>query len=382
MTAASRQALFWLAGTAAFLAALHVFSPILLPFVAGTAIAYFLDPAADWLERRGLWRWLAAALILALFFAAGVAALAVLAPLIQAQLVELVRSLPDFVAWLREQILPLAERLYAGIPGGEAGDLRGLAGTYAGDAIRWLGRVAGELWSGGRAFVNLVSLLIVTPVVAFYLLRDWDRLMARLDGLLPRAHAPVIREQMRLIDGIIAGYVRGVALVCLTLAAFYGVALTLAGLDFGLVIGIGAGLVSFIPFLGALAGFLVAVGLALFQFSEWVPVAVVGGVFVVGQLLEGNLLTPRLVGERIGLHPVWVLFALFAGGLLFGFVGVLLAVPAAAVIGVLGRFAVGRYLESGLYLGPGAGAGSGPSSEPGGGKGEGGGAASRGTGPR
>jgi predicted PurR-regulated permease PerM len=349
---ASRRALFWLAGAAAFVVALNVFSPILLPFVAAMAIAYFLDPAADWLERRGVWRWLASALILALFFAAGVAVVVLLAPLLQAQLVELVRSVPDFVAWLREQLLPLAERLYGGVPGAEVTDLRGLAATYAGDVVAWLGSVVKGLWSGGLALLNLVSLLIVTPVVAFYLLRDWDRLVARIDGLLPRAQAPVIREQIGRIDRIIADYVRGVALVCLFLAAAYGIALTVVGLQFGLVIGIGAGLISFIPFLGALAGFLVGVGLALFQFSEWTPIAAVAGIFVVGQVLEGNVLTPRLVGGRIGLHPVWVLFALFAGGALFGFVGVLLAVPVAASIGVLGRFAVARYLGSGLYLGP------------------------------
>jgi predicted PurR-regulated permease PerM len=362
---ASRRALFWLAGAAAFVVALNVFSPILLPFVAAMAIAYFLDPAADWLERRGVWRWLASALILALFFAAGVAVVVLLAPLLQAQLVELVRSVPDFVAWLREQLLPLAERLYGGVPGAEVTDLRGLAATYAGDVVAWLGSVVKGLWSGGLALLNLVSLLIVTPVVAFYLLRDWDRLVARIDGLLPRAQAPVIREQIGRIDRIIADYVRGVALVCLFLAAAYGIALTVVGLQFGLVIGIGAGLISFIPFLGALAGFLVGVGLALFQFSEWTPIAAVAGIFVVGQVLEGNVLTPRLVGGRIGLHPVWVLFALFAGGALFGFVGVLLAVPVAAAIGVLGRFAVARYLESGLYLGPGASPDAGRESGPG-----------------
>lgn len=351
MTTASRQALFWLAGAAAFVAALEVFRPILLPFVAGMAIAYFLDPAADWLERRGLWRWLAAALILALFFAAGVVVVVLLVPLLQAQLVEFFFSLPDFVAWIRDRLLPLAERLYAGLQAREAADLRGLAASYAGDVVAWLGGVIKGLWSGGRAFVNLLALLIVTPVVAFYLLRDWDRLVARIDGLLPRAHAPVIREQLRRIDAVVADYVRGVAMVCLTLAAFYAVALTAVGLKFGLVVGIGAGLVSFIPYVGALAGILVGVGLALFQFSEWPPVAAVAGVFVAGQLLEGNVLTPRLVGERIGLHPVWVLFALFAGGALFGFVGLLLAVPVAAVIGVLGRFALAQYLESPLYLG-------------------------------
>ena len=352
MTAA-RQTLFWLGGFALFLAAVYLFRGILLPFVVGMAVAYFLDPAADRLERWGLSRWLAATAVLALFFLAGAALVVVLAPLIRVQLVELVEAIPALVAWLRDKVLPLVEGLYARIPAAQLEDLRAAAGGFAGDVIARLGGVAGSLWSGGVALVNLLSLVIVTPIVAFYLVRDWDRLVARIDGWLPKAHAAVIREQVRRIDATLAGFVRGTAMVCLILAFFYAAALTLIGLKSGLVVGIGAGLISFVPFVGAFTGFIVATGLALFQFSDWVPVALVAGTFVVGQGLEGNLLTPKLVGDRIGLHPVWVIFALFAGGALFGFTGVLLAIPVAASIGVLGRFALGRYLESPLYLGRG-----------------------------
>lgn len=359
MTAA-RQALFWLWGVAALVAALYLFRGILLPFVVGMAVAYFFDPAVDRLELWRLPRGIAAALVLALFFAAGLMAMVLLVPLIQAQLVNFIESVPDYVAWFREKVLPHLQALYARLPVEGVEDLRGPAGTYAADVIAWMGRVARGLWSEGLALLNLLSLLFVTPIVAFYLLRDWDRIVARIDGWLPRAHAGVIREQLRLIDTTLAGFVRGVGLTCLALAAFYGVALTLIGLDYGLVVGIAAGLISFIPYFGALAGLVVATALAFFQFSEWLPIALVVATFVVGQAVEGNFLTPRLVGKRIGLHPVWVLFALFAGGALFGFVGVLLAVPVAAVIGVLGRFAVGRYLESPLYLDKGKAAGEGP----------------------
>ncbi len=356
---ASRQALFWIGGVVAVLAALYLFRGILLPFVIGMAVAYFFDPAVDRLEGWGVARGIAAALVLAAFFSAGLMALILLVPLLQAQLVTFLQTIPEYVAWFREKVVPLMEAVHARLPAEDVEDLRKAAGAYAGDVIGWIGRVVGGLWSEGVALFNLLALLFVTPIVAFYLLRDWDRMVARIDGWLPRASAPVIREQLRQIDTTLAGFVRGVGLVCLLLVAFYAVALTLIGLDYGLVVGIAAGLVSFIPYFGALAGVVVATALALFQFSEWLPIALVVGTFAVGQAVEGNFLTPRLVGRRIGLHPVWVLFALFAGGVLFGFVGVLLAVPVAAVIGVLGRFAIGRYLDSPLYHGKDGTAGNG-----------------------
>jgi predicted PurR-regulated permease PerM len=251
------------------------------------------------------------------------------------------------------------QRLQGQLPAAEVQDLGAVAKSYAGDAAKWVAGLLTRIWTGGLAIVNLVSLVVVTPVVAFYLLNDWDRIVARIDGLLPRDHAPVIREQVREMDEIISSFVRGVASVAVILAVFYGVSLSAIGLTYGLVVGIGAGLISFIPYAGAIIGLAVALALALFQFESWTPVALVAAVFVVGQLLESNVITPRLVGERIGLHPVWVMFALLGGGLLFGFLGVLLAVPAAAVIGVLVRFAIAQYRQSPLYRGSGA---SGPDS--------------------
>lgn len=355
---ASRQALFWAVGVAAVLAALYLFRGILLPFVIGMAVAYFFDPAVDRLEGWRLPRGVAAALVLAAFFSVGLIALILLVPLLQAQLVTFLHNVPEYVAWFRERAVPLMEAVHARLPAEDVEGLRKAAGAYAGDVIAWVGRVVGGLWSEGVTLFNLLALLFVTPIVAFYLLRDWDRMVARIDGWLPRSHAPLIREQLRLLDATLAGFVRGVGLVCLLLAAFYAVALTLIGLDYGLVVGIAAGLVSFIPYFGALAGVVVATALALFQFSQWLPIALVVTTFAVGQAVEGNFLTPRLVGARIGLHPVWMLFALFAGGALFGFVGVLLAVPVAALVGVLGRFAIARYLESPLYRGEGGTGGS------------------------
>jgi predicted PurR-regulated permease PerM len=197
----------------------------------------------------------------------------------------------------------------------------------------------------------VLSLIIITPIVAFYLLRDWDAITAKVDSWLPRQNAPTIREQFLAIDGTIAGFVRGQSTVCLVLAALYGISLTVIGLKSGLMVGIGAGLISFVPYLGAAMGMVIGVGIAIVQFPEWTTIAIVGGVFLFGQTLESYVLTPRLVGDRVGLHPVWIIFALLAGGAVMGFTGVLIAVPAAAVIGVLIRFSLTRYMASDLYSG-------------------------------
>jgi predicted PurR-regulated permease PerM len=230
--------------------------------------------------------------------------------------------------------------------------LEQLKGYLAGSADRlfaWATDMIAGLLSGGAAAANTLSLLVITPVVAFYLLRDWDRIARTVDGWLPRAQAPTLRTLAREVDRTLAGFLRGQGTVCLLLGVFYALGLSLVGLDFGLVIGLLAGLLSFIPFVGSIVGLFLSVGLAVLQFDDWLPVAIVAGVFFVGQGLEGYVLTPRLVGRSVGLHPVWVIFAILAGGALFGFVGVLLAVPVAAVVGVGARFALSRYLASPYY---------------------------------
>ena len=343
-----RQALAWLAGLVLFGLFLKLFSPILLPFVAGLAIAYFVDPAVERLGRAGLNRWLATSLVLVIFFVLfGLALL----PLVQTQILDLAAKAPKLLAAAQEKLTLLVSRLSAELAPQDLERLKGAVGGFAGDALKLVGGLLGKIWSGGLAFFNLLSLIFITPVVAFYILRDWPLILKKLDSWLPRDHAGTIRGLVSEADEMISGFVRGMGIVCLILAAFYGIALTVIGLDFSLVIGIAAGLISFIPFVGAIVGFVAAVGMAMVQFSDWVPIVAVAGVFVTGQVLEGNLLTPRLVGERIQLHPVWIIFALLAGGAVFGFVGVLLSVPVAAVIGVLVRFTTGRYVQSRLYLG-------------------------------
>ena len=343
---------FWLAAIAVAGGLVYVLSDVLMPFVAGMLVAYFLDPVADRLEAKGCSRTVATSLITAAFFVIVVALLLLLIPLLQGQVAGFASRVPKYVAALREHAGPLVEWLTESLADQE-GSLGDAAGGYAGQVLAWAGAVLQKIWSGGMAVLNLLSLALITPLVAFYLLRDWDRIVARIDALLPREQASVVREQVAEIDRTMAGFVRGQATVCLILGTFYGVGLTIVGLDFGLLVGLGTGLISFIPYFGMLVGLAVGFGIALAQFSEWVPIALVAGVFAIGQLIEGNFLTPKLVGEKVGLHPVWIIFALLAGGALFGFTGVLLSVPVAAAIGVLVRFAVGRYLGSALYQGDG-----------------------------
>jgi predicted PurR-regulated permease PerM len=356
---AGRQAVVWLAVLAAFLVAVTALSDIMLPFVAGMLVAYFLDPVVDRVEAWGPSRTLATSLVTGSFFVLVAVLLILLLPLLQDQVIKFADGLPKYARTLagmvepvKAALAPLIERVQSHLPPEEVARLRSAAGDYLAQGVQWTVALGRELFSRGAAILGLISLLVITPVVAFYLLRDWDRIVASIDGWLPRAHAETVREQIRHIDRTLSGFVRGQATVCLLLGAFYGIGLTVVGLDFGLILGLATGIVSFVPIFGMLLGVATGVAMALVQFAlDPVRVGLVLAVFAIGQVIEGQFLTPRIVGRKIGLHPVWVVFALLAGGALYGFVGLLLAVPAAAVIGVLVRFALSRYLSSPLYLG-------------------------------
>jgi len=347
---AQQRAWSWGIGLAVFIGLFYLLRGVMLPFVAGMAVAYFLDPACDWLERRGASRTLATVIISVLFFLLVALTVILLVPLAYGQLVDLLQKFPGYLSALREKLVPLIAGLEPLIGKEGIAQLRGTLAEHGGDAIRWLGQMMGGLLARVETVFNLFSLLVITPIVSFYLLRDWDRLVAKIDSWLPRAHADTIREQFRKIDETLAGFVRGQVTVCLLLGLFYGLGLTLVGLESGFIVGFATGLVSFVPYFGMLIGFAVGIVIAVVQFGDAVSIGMVAAVFLVGQFIEGNFVTPNLVGERIGLHPVWVIFALLAGGALFGFVGVLLAVPTAAVIGVLLRFSIDEYLHSPLYL--------------------------------
>ena len=340
---------FWLGALALFVAAVWLLSGILLPFVAGCAIAYFLDPVVDRLERRHVPRTLAAALVLTLFFVGLVLLLLLVLPLLELEAVQLAALVPQAVAFGREQVNALLETARRLLSPADMARLQDMAGGVAATALGYAASFIERLLTSGLALANLLSLLIVTPVVSFFLLRDWDRIVARIDQWLPRRHVDTIREQARLIDRTLAGFVHGQVLVGVVDAVYYGAALSLAGLDFAVIIGIIVGVLSFIPFAGVATGTVLALGLGLAQFGLTARLLVLLAIFAVGYAIESNILSPRLVGGRVHLHPVAVIFAFFAFWSLFGFIGLLLAVPVAAVIGVLVRFAIERYLASPIY---------------------------------
>jgi predicted PurR-regulated permease PerM len=347
-----RQFFFWTAVLFALILVLWLLSGILLPFLAGLALAYFLDPVADRLERLGLPRLAATLAILLLSILAIVLALLLILPVLGDQIVKFANDLPGLLQALVARFDALAPLWLKDMIAKSGTDIQGQLSTLAGRAAGWIGTLLTSVWSGGMALVNLLSLLVVTPIVAFYLLADWDRIVARVDGWLPRDHAETVRAIARDIDAAMAGFIRGQGTVCLLLGAFYAIALTLAGLKFGLAIGIAAGLLTFIPYVGSIVGGVLAIGVGLVQFwPDFGAILVIVAIFAAGQFIEGNFLSPKLVGHSVGLHPVWLMFALFAFGYIFGFVGLLLAVPLAAAAGVLVRFALAQYLASRLYLG-------------------------------
>ena len=344
---ARSQIRIWSIAAAVLLVVLWLLGDVLLPFVLGAALAYLLDPLADWFEARGLSRALGVAIISVLTVLAFVVAILLVIPLLVEQSTALFTAMPELAQKAQE-------RLTARFPGLAESDspIRQSLASIG----QMLSSKGNELLQGAvtsvTSLVQILSLLVIVPVVTFYLLLDWDRAVARIDDLLPRDHAPAVRQLASEIDRTLASFIRGQGMVCFLLGLYYSVALMLAGLNYGVVVGAFAGLLTFIPYIGSLLGGAVAIGLALFQFwGDWTMVLVVGAIFVSGQVIEGNVLTPRLVGSSVGLHPVWLLVALSVFGALFGFVGLLVAVPVSAAIGVIVRFALDQYKESRLYRG-------------------------------
>ncbi|RWG62707.1 MAG: AI-2E family transporter, partial [Mesorhizobium sp.] len=351
-TALRRQIAFWLIVAVLLALFLYVFSGILLPFVAGMVLAYFLDPVADRLQRLGLSRLMATVVILIAFVVVVVLAFVILVPVLATQMADFARKLPEYLTRLQSLITSFDPKWLEQRFGVNAASLREGLNSLLTTGFGLLTTVFTSIWSSGVALVSVVSLFVVTPVVAFYMLLDWDRMVAVVDSWVPRDYVETVRALARDINTATAGFVRGQGTLCLVLGAMYATGLTLTGLNFAILIGFFAGLISFIPYVGSLTGLVLAVGVAFVQFwPDWTMIVAVVCVFFVGQFIEGNILQPRLVGKSVGLHPVWLMFALFAFGALFGFVGLLIAVPASAAIAVLVRFAIARYLESPLYNG-------------------------------
>ncbi|RWK57149.1 AI-2E family transporter [Mesorhizobium sp.] len=347
-----RQIRFWLISAIVLAIFLYVFSGILLPFVAGMVLAYFLDPVADRLQRLGLSRLMATIVILFAFIVVLVLAFVILIPVLASQMADFASKLPEYLTRLQSLITSFDPRWLEEQFGVDANGLREGLNSLLTSGFGLLTTVFTSIWSSGVALVSVVSLFVVTPVVAFYMLLDWDRMVTIVDSWVPRDYVQTVRAIANDINTATAGFVRGQGTLCLVLGAMYATGLTLTGLNFAILIGLFAGLISFIPYVGSLTGLVLAVGVAFVQFwPDWTMVAAVAGVFFVGQFIEGNILQPRLVGKSVGLHPVWLMFSLFAFGALFGFVGLLIAVPASAAVAVLVRFAIARYLESPLYKG-------------------------------
>ncbi len=332
---------------------LELFGGVLAPFVAAAVIAYALDPLATRLTRLGIGRGLAALIMVLALLAAFLLFALLLYPLLVSQVGLFLGRFPQYVhhlqAWAAEIITRAQENFGHDVVNDK---LRDLVSSQAGSMLTFAVSTLTGLITSGFAIFNVLTLAIVTPIVAFYLLRDWPRAVGKINSWLPRRYAGLIRAQAREVDRILSAWVRGQALCCVILAVYYAAALTLAGLDLGLIVGTAAGLLSFIPYVGSITGGVTAIALALAQFPTWRGVIVIGCVLIVGQILEGYVIYPRFLGDRVELPAVWVIFALFAGGAAFGFLGVMLAVPVAATIGVLCRFWLRRYLRSPLYLDP------------------------------
>lgn len=336
--------LFWLLVAIIMAFSFYFLRAILLPFVIGIAVAYFLDPVVDKLEERKWNRSLATLFTLFVFLALVIFLVFLLVPVLTNQL----KNFAQFLPIVKDKLQLIIDAV-AGILNNKV-DAKALDVPASG-LIKWSTKMLGGVIDGGAAIADLLSLFLITPLVAFYLLRDWDLIVEKVYDWFPIRHKDTLQEQLNEIDKKLAAFVRGQGTVCLILASYYAITLTMTGLEFGVVIGVFAGLISFVPFVGAIFGGLLSVGLAYLQFEAWTNIVIIAGIFILGQILEGYILTPKFIGEAVGLHPVWVIFSLLAGGALFGFLGVLLALPMAAIVGVLFRFCIDHYKNSSYYNG-------------------------------
>lgn len=345
------QILFWSAIILLFFYFISLIHGILLPFVVGMLAAYFLDPAvARILRMLKCSRSVAAAIITITFFTLALVLCIILIPLISRQLLNLLQDLPGYIRDLQFKYGYLIDDIASRLSPDQTGAIKHAVGNFSGTFAGWAGKLVSDILRSGKELLNLLSLFFITPVVAFYLLRDWDKLVTRFHALLPRKHEKVISEQLRKIDHTLSGFIRGQTNVCLIMASYYSLMLTLVGLNFAIGIGILTGTLLFVPFVGIATCFCLSMLVALFQFGIQPHIFFVIATYVIGMTLEGSLLTPKLVGHEVDLHPLWIIFGMLCGATLFGLVGVLIAVPTTSVIGVLVRFAIERYKQSTIYL--------------------------------
>ncbi len=344
------QVWFWPVGIILFFGFLALIKSILLPFVVGMLAAYFLDPAVRKLRELHWSRSLSAAVITISFFALAIILCVILVPLISHQLNMLLQNLPDYIRGLQDKYSDDVNDYISRLSPEQSGAIKDAVSNFSGTIAGFVGKLFSDILQSGLALLNILSLIFITPVVAFYLLRDWDKLVQRLNKLLPRKNARVIRQQLLAIDRTLSGFIRGQTNVCLIMACYYSLVLSAFGLNFALGLGMLTGFLLFIPFVGIATCFVLSVTVGLFQFGANIHLLLIVLTYMVGMSLESGLITPRLVGSKVGLHPLWIIFGMLSGAALFGFVGVLISVPVTAVIGVLVRFAIAQYMKSTLYL--------------------------------
>lgn len=329
-----------------------LFQPILAPFIVGFAVAYLLNPIVAKLETKKIPRWFSALFILGLFFIVIIIGLLFAVPILVREMVEFVKLMPTvFVTaqeWFAEKF-PMIE-----IPQ-SFDDVKNMdtaiISERLGSVFEFSKNIVGNIFKSGMAIIGFVTFLLLMPIVAFYLLIDWSRVTGKISSLLPKKNAQKIGNILSDIDASLAGFIRGQLIVCMLLGLFYAIALSFMGLQYGFFIGIASGFLSIIPYVGSMFGLVASVGMAFYQFGGWEYPAVALGIFIAGQLVEGNYLTPKLVGDSVGLHPLWIIFALMAGGMLLGLMGMVIAIPVAAILAVLIRYGVAEYKDTAYYKG-------------------------------
>lgn len=348
----NRQLWMWSGATVVLLGILYLIQGILMPFLTGILVAYAMNPAVKRFEKWGISRTFGTSIMIFSFFLLIGLFLFIVIPFIQTELLRLASRVPQYGNRILVTLQPFIDNASLYIKPEDTERLRELASSYLVDVITWGIKLLVKILTSGLALANLLSLIVITPIVAFYFLRDWNKIIGALDSWLPRPYEPTLRQLFMEMNDRIGGFAKGQSLVCLLIGAYYVTTLTLAHLDFSVVVGMVIGVIAFIPYVGAIIGFMLSMGIAFSQFSDWTSIGIIAGIFAVGQTLEGYFLIPYFVGDRIGLHPVWVLFSLLVGGVLYGFIGILFALPVAAAMGVLVRHLLAVYLKSPYYLGP------------------------------
>ena len=343
---------FWVAFAGLVIIFFWLFNPILAPFIVGFAVAYLLNPIIKKLEAKKIPRWLSSLAILSVFFLTLLIGLLVAIPILIREMIDFIKLLPNAIDWLQNWLNTTLPMVQIPTSLNDIADIdKEMLSEKAGSVFAFSKNILGNIFQGGMAIIGFISFIVLMPIVAFYLMIDWSRVVGKIDSMLPRRNEKKIHKILNDIDRSLAGFIRGQLTVCVLLGGFYAIALSAMGLQYGFFVGVASGVLTIIPYIGSLFGLVASVGLAYYQFGGWEYPLIAFAIFMVGQLVEGNYLTPKLVGDSVGLHPLWVIFALMAGGMLLGLLGMMIAVPVAAIIAVFIRHSIDSYKGSAYYKG-------------------------------